>query len=137
MPEADVRLYGIDSFATGVYFASEEELIHYINTYEIGIWSNLVVLEYFANFGDHQDVFRKTLNDGSTVFLSAYSTNEVHRLDIKASLESGHFIWETIPGSLQKEYRILKQMNIVPENDPYQVLDTLSKMHKRELSLNK
>lgn len=128
------RLYGIDSFNMGIYFETEEELLHAIASYEIGIWSNLVILEYYEEFAGQKDVIRKVERNGNSEFLIVESTNELRRLDIFTSIKEKRYVWEIIPGKLRKEYQVLKNQGIKFSQDLYAEEDKLQEHQRRTLS---
>ena len=132
-PRASKRLYGIDSFNTGIYFETEAELLQAIASYEIGIWSNLVISEYYEEFAGQKDVIRKVDQNGNSDFLAVESTNELRRLDILTSIKEKRYVWEIIPGKLRKEYQVLKTQGIKFSQDLYAEEDKLQEHQRRNL----
>ena len=129
----DLRIYGVDNFASGVYYLNEADLYHAIASYEISFWSKIIMLEYYKEYAGKQDVIKKTNKDGKMGIYAVESTNELRLLDILASMENKTYIWKIVPGNLRKEYAILKNLGINFTKDLYQEEDNLQEIHKREL----
>ena len=132
--EAALRIYGIDNYLTGIYFATQGELLQAIINNKINIWSNLVALEYFPKYAGKNDVIRKINKDGAKEILTVESTNELRRLDVNKSIEQGIYVWQIVSGNLRKEYAALKNFGIKFKENIYDQEDNLIRLHKRNLN---
>ena len=129
----DLRIYGVDNFASGVYFLNEADLYHAVANYEIPFWSNIIVLEYYHEYAGRKDVIKKTDKEGKMGIYAVESTNELRLLDIPASMEQRSYIWKIIPGNLRNEYEVLKNLGINFTQDLYQEEEKLQELQRREL----
>ncbi len=133
IPKADLRIYGVDNFSSGIYFLNEVDLYHAIANYEIPFWSNIIVLEYYQEYAGRKDVIKKIDKEGKMGIYAIESTNELRILDIPASLEVKSYVWKIIPGNLKKEYGVLRNLGITFTHDLYQEEEKLQELQRKKL----